>query len=274
MTSERQQMTAKSITLSQMKVVLITFIMVSRLAGQFLIPEWRGAGPSSHAEWDLFSHAKFEANTPDVVPDPDAGLLSSTSSAFLTSARNIYSFQSPLSLQLDDTTPLEVRNIFLQIRTLGVGLNTGDALLLHENEEGETVATSPSRVLVIGEEDLTGERGGTGTNYALQWDLRETPVTGSYTILFGATTTSLSLDRVSLDLSESYQEVARPEPLQVRVVGDEVVVTWFGTRQLQSSGSLSGGWEVVPGSAGVNEIRLPLQGSTTFFRLKQASITE
>lgn len=251
-----------------MKITILFLLLSLPLTGQFLVPEWRGSDQSSHAEWDVFSHAKFEVNAPDVVPDPDAGLLCSTSSAFLTSSRNIYSFQSPLALQLNDTTPLQVRNILLQVRTLGSGLDTAGVVLLYDDAEGETVVISPTRSFVTSEEELTGERGGIGTNYVLQWDLRENPVTGNYTLLFGASTTSLSLDRVSLDLSESYQRVLRPKPLDVRVVGNEVVVSWFGNRLLQSSGSLSGSWEDLPESVGVNEIRLPLENSTIFFRLR------
>lgn len=108
-------------------------------------------------------------------------------------------------MQLDDTTGLVVRNIFLQVGTLGSGMDAAEARLIYENEQGEVQVILPSQTFIASEEDLTGELGGVGTTYGIQWDLRETPLTGSYSILFDASSTSLSLDRVSLDLSSEYR---------------------------------------------------------------------
>ena len=206
-------------------------------------------------------------NSPDVATDPDASLTSRTSSAFLTGSRNIYSFQAPISMQLDDTTGLVVRNIFLQVGTLGSGMDAAEARLIYENEQGEVQVILPSQTFIASEEDLTGELGGVGTTYGIQWDLRETPLTGSYSILFDASSTSLSLDRVSLDLSSEYRVISKPEPLAVRIRGNEVIVSWFGSRRLQSSKTLQDDWADVDGSEGVNQVTLPLQSGPTFFRL-------
>ena len=100
------------------------------------------------------------------------------------------------------------------------------------------------------------------------------PFTGKYTILFDAASSSLSLDRVSLDLSGNYLEVARPRPLQVRINSGDVTVSWLGSRRLQSSQSLANGWVDVPGAEGINQIILPLQKTTTFFRLKEGKTAE
>ncbi|MDF1714308.1 MAG: hypothetical protein P1U90_18875 [Akkermansiaceae bacterium] len=257
-----------------MKNMLCYLTLISPLFGQLVTPSWRDGGADSHAEWDLFTEAKFAPNFPDVAPDGDATLTCRTSSAFLTSSRNIYSFQAPISMQLDDTTGLLVRNIFLQIGALGSGLDAAGARLITEDEQGEVRVIFPTQSFIASEEELTGDRGGIGTTYGIQWDLQETPITGKYTILFDAVSTSLSIDRVSLDLSEDYRAVNKPKPLSVQVRGGDVMVSWFGNRRLQSSHSLNSGWTDVPETEGVNQIVLPLQKQATFFRLRSAGAVE
>ncbi|YCM45843.1 hypothetical protein V2O64_07425 [Verrucomicrobiaceae bacterium 227] len=256
-----------------MKITILTLLTVAPVAAQFLTPDWRGTSLSVHAEWDVFTEAKFEPNTPDVASD-DATITCTTASAFLTGGGNIYSFQAPTFFQLDDITEFPVRNLFLQISALGSGVDVSGARLIAENLEGETVAVAPQKTFISSEVELTGENGGIGTTYGIQWDLSEMPVSGAYTILFNATESSLSLGRVSLDSSNVFSGVQKPQPLSVKPVGDEVVVTWFGSRQLQSSTSLESGWCDVPGTSGVNIITLPLAAESTFFRLKQVTVTE
>jgi hypothetical protein len=254
---------------------LICFLTLSApVFGQLITPSWRGDEGTSHAEWDVFTEANFAPNFPDVAVDEDATLTCRTSSAFLTSGRNIYSFQAPISMQLDDTTGLLVQNIFLQIGALGSEVDTTGIQLIVENDEGEVSVIFPTRNFVGSEEALNGENGGMGTIYGIQWDLREMPFTGKYTILFDAASSSLSLDRVSLDLSGNYLEVAKPRPLRVRINSGDVTVSWLGSRRLQSSQSLANGWVDVPGAEGVNQIILPLQKTTTFFRLKEVKTAE
>ena len=114
---------------------LICFLTLSApVFGQLITPSWRGDEGTSHAEWDVFTEAKFAPNFPDVAVDEDATLTCRTSSAFLTSGRNIYSFQAPISMQLDDTTGLLVQNIFLQIGALGSEVDTAGIQLIVENE--------------------------------------------------------------------------------------------------------------------------------------------
>jgi hypothetical protein len=170
-------------------------------------------------------------------------------------------------MQLDDTTGLFVRNIFLQLGTLGSEVDADGIELILENDIGDVSIISPTQYFVGSQEELNGENGGLGTIYGIQWDLRERPFTGKYTILFDAASTSLSLDKVSLDLSEKYLEVAKPRPLSIQITGEEVTVSWLGSRRLQSSQSLANGWVDVPGAESVNRIILPLQKTTTFFRL-------
>lgn len=255
-----------------MKALFLLFTILPSSA-QFITPEWRGDSDTAYAEWDIFSEAKFAPNAPDVATD-DATITCTTSSAFLTSSGNIYSFQAATFFQLDDTTEFPIQNIFLQLGALGSGIDVAAARLIAENSEGETVALSPTQTFVTSEEELTGENGGIGTVYGLQWDLSEMPVSGSYTILFNASESSLSLGNVLLDTSASYLAVSAPQPLSVKPEGDQIVITWFGSRQLQSSISLATGWADVPGSLGVNSLTLPRASQATFFRLVQATATE
>ena len=151
-----------------MRNLFYLVVLGSAASGQLITPEWRGEEGKSHIEWDVFSEAKFLPNSPDVATDPDASLTSRTSSAFLTGSRNIYSFQAPISMQLDDTTGLVVRHIFLQVGTLGAGMDAAGARLIFENEQGEVQVIPPSQTFIASEEDLTGERGGVGTAYGIQ----------------------------------------------------------------------------------------------------------
>ena len=253
--------------LTRMKKLICFLTLSAPVFGQLITPSWRGDESTSHAEWDVFTEAKLAPNFPDVAIDEDATLTCRTSSAFLTSGRNIYSFQAPISMQLDDTTGLLVRNIFLQIGSLGSEVNTAGIQLIVEDDLGDISVISPTQYFVGSQEELNGENGGLGTIYGIQWDLRERPFTGKYTILFEAASSSLSLDRVSLDLSENYLEVTKPRPLSIQITGEEVTVSWLGGRRLQSSQSLVDGWVDVLVAEGVNQIILPLQKSTTFFRL-------
>jgi len=256
-----------------MKTVALALLAMLPANAQFLVPEWRGGENSNHAEWDVFTKPKFELNSPDVAPD-DATLLCTTSSAFLTGAGNIYSFQAPTYFQLDDTTTFPVRNVFLQLSALGSGIEVTAAKLIFKNSEGERVVRSPTQTFIASEEELTGENGGIGTTYGIQWDLSTMPVSGDYIILFNAIESSMSLGNVSLDTSGTFVEVVKPRSLSVRPVGDEIIVTWYGNRQLQSSASLESGWTEVPGSSGVNTITLPRSIQATYFRLVQPTVTE
>ncbi|MFT6178253.1 MAG: hypothetical protein ACJAQT_001524 [Akkermansiaceae bacterium] len=256
-----------------MKLLILLLPVILPASAQLLVPDWRGDNEAAHAEWDVFTKAKFEPNSADVASD-DATITCTTSSAFLTSSGNIYSFQAPTFFQLDDTTDFPIQNVFLQISALGSGVDVAGARLLATDQEGETVAIFPTFTFISSEEELTGENGGIGTTYGIQWDLQSTPVSGAYTILFNATESSLSLGAVSLDTSASFQKVSKPQALSVKPVGDTVVVTWFGGRVLQSSQSLVSGWSDVPGAEGVNTITLPRENQGAFFRLMQAIATE
>ena len=127
-----------------MKTILASLtVAVLPLTAQLLVPDFRGAEESSHAEWDVFTEGKFAPNLPDVASDPDATITSVTGSAFIISSGNLYSFQAPVAVQLDDATDLTVRNVFLQVATLGSGLDRQGSKLLVEDGEGEVPTILP-----------------------------------------------------------------------------------------------------------------------------------
>ena len=247
-------------------------ILVLPLQAQFITPEWRDEGEGEHAQWDIFTEAKFEPNSPDVVSD-DATITCTTSSAFITSSGNIYSFQSATAFQLNDSAAFPIQNVFLQISALGSEIDLEEVRLVTTDATGDTRVIAASQSFVISQDELGGERGGLGTTYALQWNLSEAPISTSYSILFESVESSLSLDQVSLDTSATFIPVTKPKPLELVPNGDELTLSWFGSWQLQSSTSLQGDWLDVPDTAGLNVVTLPMSNDTTFFRLKQLDVT-
>ena len=251
----------------QYPVLFLAFSSMS-LTAQFTAPEWRGSEGSTHAEWDVFTEPKFEPNFPDVSTD-DATIVCTTGSAFLTGTGNIYSFQAPTFFQLDDLVDGPVTNVYLQIESLGSGIEVDTARLIYSPVGGETVSVAPRLAAVACEEELTGPNGGIGTVYLFQWDLRESPISDSYAILFNAASSSLSLDKVSLDTSPEYLEIPEPKPLSVEIVAGEVLVSWSCAGQLQSSTTLKNdSWADVAETAGKRSITLPLSPTPIFFRLR------
>ena len=254
-------------------VLFLAFSSMS-LTAQFAAPVWRGSEGSTYAEWDIFTEPKFEPNSPDVSTD-DATIVCTTGSAFLTGTGNIYSFQAPTFFQLDDLVDGSVRNVYLQIESLGSSIEVDTARLIYTPTGGETVSVAPRLAAVACEEELTGPNGGIGTVYLLQWDLRENPISDSYTILFNAASSSLSLDKVSLDTSPEYVEIPEPKPLSVEIVDGEVLVSWSCAGQLQSSTTLkSDSWADVVETTGKKSITLPLSPTPVFFRLRAEAEVE
>ena len=236
----------------------------------------------------MFTNANISdgANLPDVAQDSptnDAQLLCSTSSAFLTSSGNIYSFLSPLALQLDDSTNFQTKNIFLQVNALGSTLELDSVRLIPPNAASLDDLISPTRSFVINQEALAGEFGGLGTSYDIQWDLSLTPITGTYTILFESSESSMSLDKISLDTFDTYTEVpipllSLPSP-SIEASGGNITLSWplaeTNGAVLESTVNLidPDTWtevNTVPVSDGVNyTVTIPLSTSSTFFRLSK-----
>ena len=258
-----------------MKLFFFSLLSLASLHGQFLEPEWRGLDETNHAEWDVFTEARTNPNFPDVAADEDASITGTTSSAFITSGGNIYSFSAPTFFQLDDSTDFPVANVFLQISALGSGVDLDTVRLIYSNAEGETIQVFPGQVMTLSEEELGGERGGIGSVYTMQWDLSDEPISGAYTILFNAEASSMSLGAVSLDTSASFMEVSFPQSLSLSVEEGLVNLSWLGDGQLQTCISLNeNDWVEVVEARGVNEVSLPIESSSAFYRVQQVSSTE
>lgn len=258
-----------------MKPFFFSLLFSASLHGQFLEPEWRGLDETNHAEWDVFTEARFSPNFPDVVADEDASITGTTSSAFITSGGNIYSFSAPTFFQLDDSTDFPIANVFLQLSALGSEVALDAVRLIYSDEEGGAIQVFPNQVMTLSEEELGGERGGIGSVYTMQWDLSDQPISGTYSILFNAAESSMSLGAVSLDTSATFLEVSVPRSLSLSVEDGLVHLSWFGSGQLQTSASLDDNdWVEVIEARGVNEISLPLTNSSAFFRVQQAVVTE
>ena len=256
-----------------MKILPIILSAPLSLSAQFLEPDWQG--PSEHAQWDIFTEAKLAPNSPDVSAD-DATLTCTTSSAFLTSGGNIYSFQAATFFQINDAAAFPIRNVFLQIASLGSSIDLTSARIIVTNAEGETYQITANQGFIVTEEELTGDRGGIGTTYALQWDLSDAPITSNYSILFNAAESSLSLDQVSLRSSESFVAIPRPTPRapEMTFTGGAVTLTWIGGGILKSSSSLKGQWTEVSTAPGATTVTLPRSATPQFFRIEQPSATE
>ena len=266
-----------------MRHLIIVTVLISPIQAQFLTPAWRGQDNSEHAAWDIFTEAKLEPNSPDVsadFPTLDAELQCNTSSAFLTSSGNIYSFQSATAFQLTDSTNFPVRNVLLQISALGSEIAPDSVKLVGTDASGERKAFSPIRSFVLNQQELTGANGGLGTTYAYQWDLTEIPSVGEYGILFAAAESSMSLGAVSLDSYDQYLEVPIPEPVlptpSMSISDDTINLSWPARYLLESSTNVSV-WTEERGTgedSGSKTLALPLSSQATFFRLKQATGNE
>ena len=266
-----------------MKVLVLCCLWCGSVGAQFISPSWRGDSDAEYAAWDMFTEAEFAPNVPDKhsdAPTSDAALTCFTGSAFLTSSGNIYSFQSATSFQIEDSANFPIENALLQISGLGSGINLETVRLIANDPEGAPQTFRPARSFIINKEVLTGERGGEGTSYAIQWDLSANPVVGSYAVLFKATESSLSLDKVSLDTSASFQAVLQPQPMRVRIEPkiDGFTVSWTGRGQLETSATLSGNWvsvsEGITTTEGVHQLVVSKPTGRQFFRLTQPSVTE
>ena len=256
-------------------------LFLTPAAAQFLTPEWRGEAANEHAAWDIFTEASLAANLPDGavdLPTEDARLTCTTSSAFLTSSGNIYSFQSASAFQIDDSADFPIKNVFLQISALGSEVDPDSVSLIATHGTGETSQYFPARNFVLDQRELEGEFGGVGTTYAFQWDIEETPVNGGYSILFAAAESSMSLDELALDTSGSYLEVPIPEPKlpdpTMQIADGMITLNWPQRYLLQTTDTFSNWDEVSETSTegGLKKVTLPLSSEATFFRLKQASV--
>jgi len=262
---------------SAMRFFLVPLLVTSSY-GQFIAPEWRGLEQTEFAAWEVFTKAKFQRNSPD-VHDDDASILCTTSSAFITSGGNIYSFQGPTFFQLDDSASFPISSVTLQIYALGSSIDFEEVRIVSNGEN-----YVPTTSTIVNQDALDGEFGGLGTNYAFQWDLTSLPIPANtpYFILFNATESSLSLDQVQLDTSASFQPLPiptqAPPSLTIEKSTNSITVSWSGTWTLESSSDLTGPWDAVTeftsNPDGSHQFAESAGSESRFFRLTQPTATE
>ena len=282
--------------------------ILSISSGQFLTPEWRNNSndniSTEFSHWDIFldptplvggiSQEPFPPDTATDSPTNDAFLLTSTVGAFITSSFNIYSFSEVVEIQLTDSTNFEVDQVLLQTGTLGNDLEETSFRFIYVNTDNQPVVVLPTTQVVLDEEVLGGQFGGIGTRRAIEWDLRDYEVTGTFFISYRGAGSSVSTDQVLLDTSSEFQSVlndstSNPEPiiapeLDIEIVGTEVSLTWTEEGSdgfiLMETNDLSGDivWievsEQLLSSQGIFSITLQTSQNPTFFRLENQTIRE
>lgn len=271
---------------SRMKSCLILGWLVPHLvwAQELLVPAWRGTAGAEHAEWNVFTSAvPGQGNVPDVgrIPaDNGALLFCTTNNAFIASGGNIYSFSGAISLQVIDTFAAPIRNVVLQVKTLGAELDPESVELRGLDLGSAAVRSRPDRAFETFRGSVTNDFGTSSVVVRVfQWDLRARPLTGTFGVVFNAATSSMSLDRVALDVSSNFEEVRVPEAgrprLGVEAVAEAIVLSWpesaGGVVETNDDPGDPSGWVPVSGvptaQAGVLRLELPRSAPAAFFRL-------
>ncbi len=182
--------------------------------------------PSETNEWDVFTDALTDPNSPDITSEGIASLIQTTPGAFVTSGGNIYAPSSFTNYELNyaagfinSTTSTYIGNVVLQLATFGSTLDYSSMTLTYTDHSSATFVATP----VGFQNDPTiisftppGGSPTTSTNdrVAYQWNLDGLEAV-SFTIGFSSAGTSMSLGGVALDTASTgspFQALVIPEP--------------------------------------------------------------
>ncbi len=177
-----------------------------QLFPDLLTPSFRGAAGSEYSHWDVFIDPAQAYNFPNLGDQASADSEPTltqvgTSTAFVTSTLNIYSFSAPTAYVIaNDTagTIGAVNNVVFQFSTLGSLI---DFSTIQLNYSGGTLSLSPSN-FITETRVFSGAMGGYANRAAVQWDLTGLGIT-DYTISFAASASSNSFDVGILDTSHA-----------------------------------------------------------------------
>lgn len=265
-----------------------TLICLAALPTQadFLTPTWRGQANTEHAAWLNFTQAFNSPNLPDIavdLPTANATLTCSTSTAFITGSSNIYSFQSPLSIQIDDSANYPVQSVVLQVATMGAPLDSDSLRMIALDAEGEPYLAFPIRSQKLNSTDLgSGETfGGADETWIFQWDFSAAPFEGTWSILFSSASSSMSLVAAAIDTANFFEPwdganpPSLPQPQILRHNPQEITLSWPANNAVQIQSADSPGpnatWspiEISPSLVdGQHQITLSIDSSQKFFRL-------
>jgi len=169
----------------------------------------RNAANSTYQEWDVFTDAEgAPGNSPDVGnfnPNGTANLQQTEAGAFLTGGGNIYSFSAATKFVVDvpdyDLANSQSSTLVAQFRTLGTELDYTSIRLTPDG--GTALAPTSAQEL---ERVPLGGFGGSQVDYLARWVV---PGNASgYTLNFGASGSSMSLDRIAIDTFTAVPEPA------------------------------------------------------------------
>ncbi len=203
----------------------------------YIVPSFADSADTEYSAWDLFYVANEAPNYPDFAA-PNGILQSASEAGFSPPATaspadpaafwhlenptitqnvpgiafvigpaitgNIYSFRGPTDFQLNDSTPYELGTVVFQFQTAGNLVDFG-SIKLKYNDNGTEVVLDPDEYIREYQSDTSGF-GGSGNRNALQWDLTGRGIS-SYRVTWRASSSSMSLQEVSLDTSASYAQV-------------------------------------------------------------------
>lgn len=180
-----------------------------QLFPDFLTPDFRGDSGTEFTHWDILLEAYAAPNYGDqeaAASDPTL-TQTLTSSAFITSGFNIYSFSAATGYELANdvsaTLGSPLTNLVFQYDTLGSPIDPASIVLHHS---GGTLTLASANV-ISEYRVITGGFGGFTDRTSIQWNLTGLGIT-EYTITFQSLGSSNSFNAAMLDTStNAYAEI-------------------------------------------------------------------
>jgi len=242
-----------------------------QLFPDLLTPSFRGDPGTEFTHWDIFSEAYAAPNYGDqafAASDPTI-TQTLTSSAFLTSGFNIYSFAEATGFELannvSSTLSSPLTNLVFQYDTLGTAIDF-DSIRLHHS--GGTLTLANANVFTE-YRVITGGFGGFTNHTAIQWNLTGLGITG-YTIIFESLGSSNSFNAAMLDTSiNAYSEIVPSSRIWHNGVGDGKwgsAANWSGNTVTATGGNVTIGASApaaieLDGSREVGQLTLAKSGT-------------
>jgi autotransporter-associated beta strand protein len=215
-----------------------------QLFPDLLTPSFRGDAGTEFTHWDIFLEAYAAPNSGDQAAAASDPTLTQTltSSAFLTSGFNIYSFAAATGYELandvSSTLGSPLTNLVFQYDTLGTAIDF-DSIQL--NYSGGTLTLAEANVITE-YRIITGGFGGFTNRTAIQWDLTGLSIT-DYTITFESLGSSNSFNAAMLDTSiNAYAEIVPSSRIWDNGAGDGKwgsAANWSGNTVTTTGGNVT-----------------------------------
>jgi len=200
-------------------IILRKFILFSLLAlgslplraqelfPNLLTPGFRGDSGTEYTGWNIFTEPYLGLNHGDVAAAASNPTLvqNLTSTAFLTSGFNIYSFSAATGFEIANNTSGTMGalgTVVFQFDALGTFLDYSTIKL---NYSGGSISLNPTSI-ISESRVISGGFGGYTNRAAMQWNLTGLGIT-DYTISFQSLGSSTSFNSASLDTSTTNSEV-------------------------------------------------------------------